>query len=56
MGRLYRDPLPGIINVNVVAVHFRSGLFLSTTNGVVMSQLLRAEQPQIDLAPLWVGR
>jgi glycine oxidase len=52
----YVGPLPGLRNAFVAAGHFRSGLFLSPATAVVMSQLLRGEQPQIDLAPFRVGR
>jgi glycine oxidase len=52
----YLGPLPGLRNAFVAAGHFRTGLFLSPATAVVMSQLLRGEQPQIDLAPFRVGR
>lgn len=52
----YLGSLPGIANGFVAAGHFRSGLFLSPATAVVMSQLLRGESPQIDLAPFRVGR
>jgi glycine oxidase len=55
-GLPYLGPLPGLTNAFVAAGHFRSGLFLSTATAVVMSQLIRDEQPQIDLAPFRVGR
>ena len=52
----YVGPLPGLSNAYVAAGHFRSGLYLSPATAVVMSQLLRDEQPQIDIAPFRVGR
>src|SRR5262245_27149315 len=55
-GLPYLGPLPGLKNAFVAAGHFRSGLFLSTATAVVMSQLLRGQQPQIDLSPFCVGR
>jgi glycine oxidase len=55
-GLPYLGPLPGVTNAFVAAGHFRSGLFLSTATAVVMSQLIRGQQPQIDLAPFRVGR
>jgi glycine oxidase len=48
--------LPGMKNAFIAAGHFRSGLFLSTATAVVMSQLIRGEEPEIDLAPFRVGR
>ncbi len=55
-GLPYLGQLPGLKNAYVAAGHFRSGLFLSTATAVVMSQLLRGEQPAINLAPFRVGR
>ena len=52
----YLGQLPRIANGFVAAGHFRSGLYLSPATAVVMSELLRTEQPQIDLAPFRVGR
>ena len=52
----YLGAIPGLSNVFVAAGHFRSGLFLSTGTAVVMSQLMRQENPQIDLRPFRVGR
>jgi glycine oxidase len=52
----YLGPLPGLSNAYVAAGHFRSGIFLSPATAVVMSQLLRGEQPLIDLGPFRVGR
>jgi glycine oxidase len=49
-GRPYLGPLPGLENAFVAAGHFRSGLQLSTGTAVVMSQLIRGEQPQVDLS------
>src|SRR6185436_15857121 len=55
-GLPYLGPLPGLKNAYIAAGHFRSGLFLSTATAVVMSQLIRDQQPQVELAPLRVGR
>ena len=55
-GLPYLGPLPGINNAFVAAGHFRSGLFLSTATAVVMSELLRGQQPQIDLTCFRIGR
>jgi glycine oxidase len=55
-GLPYLGSLPGLANAYVAAGHFRSGLYLSPATAVVMSQLLRGDQPQIDLAPFRVGR
>ena len=55
-GLPYLGRLPGLDNAFLAAGHFRSGLFLSPATAVVMSQLLRGEQPQIDLTPFGVGR
>jgi glycine oxidase len=55
-GLPYLGPLPGLKNAFVAAGHFRSGLYLSTATAVVMSELIRGEQPRIDLAPFRVGR
>ncbi len=52
----YLGLVPGLANVFVAAGHFRSGLFLSPATAVVMSELIRGEQPQIDLTPFRVGR
>jgi glycine oxidase len=55
-GLPYLGPLPGLANAFVAAGHFRSGLYLSPATATVMSQLLRGEQPQIDVGPFHVGR
>jgi glycine oxidase len=52
----YLGRLPGLANAFVAAGHFRNGLFLSPATALVMSQLLRDEQPRIDLTPFRVGR
>ncbi len=52
----YIGKLPGLDNAFVAAGHFRSGLHLSPGTAVVVSQLLRGEQPEIDLTPFRVGR
>jgi glycine oxidase len=55
-GLPYLGPLPGLKNGFVAAGHFRSGLYLSAPTAVLMSQLLRGQQPRIDLACFRVGR
>ena len=40
----------------IASGHFRSGLFLSTATAVLMSELMRGKEPQVDLAPFRVGR
>ena len=55
-GLPYLGQLPGLANCFVAAGHFRSGLYLSPATAVVMSQLLRGEQPSIDLSPFSVLR
>jgi glycine oxidase len=55
-GLPYLGSLPGLANCFVAAGHFRSGLYLSPATAVVMSQVLRGEQPSIDLAPFRVLR
>ncbi|MEX2175462.1 MAG: glycine oxidase ThiO [Pirellulaceae bacterium] len=52
----YLGPLPGLANAFVAAGHFRSGIYLSPATAVVMSQLMRGEPPEVDLAPFRVGR
>ena len=55
-GLPYLGRLPGLKNAFIAAGHFRSGLFLSAASAVVMSELMRGEQPRVDLAPFRVGR
>jgi glycine oxidase len=55
-GLPYLGRLPGLKNAFVAAGHFRTGLFLSPATAVVMSQLLRGQPPDIDLAAFRVGR
>ena len=55
-GQPYLGRVPGLENAFVAAGHFRSGLQLSTGTAVVMSQLIRGEQPQIDLSPFRLDR
>ena len=43
--------LPHLENAFVATGHFRAGLQLSAATAVVMSQLIRGEQPEIDLKP-----
>jgi glycine oxidase len=55
-GMPYMGKLPGLKNAFVSAGHFRSGLYLSAPAATLMSQLIRGEMPQLDLAPFRVGR
>ena len=55
-GLPYLGRLPGLKNAYVAAGHFRTGLYLSPATAVVMSRLLRGDDPQLDLAPFRVGR
>ena len=55
-GMPYLGRLPGLSNAFVAAGHFRSGLFLSPATAVVISQLLRGETTEVNLAPFRVGR
>ena len=55
-GLPYLGLLTGLGNAFVASGHFRSGLYLSPATAVVMSQLLRGDQPAIDLAPFRVLR
>jgi len=55
-GMPYMGRLPRLKNAFVSAGHFRSGLYLSAPAAIVMSQLIRGEQPQLDMAPFRVGR
>ena len=55
-GLPYLGSLPGLSNCFVASGHFRSGLFLSPATAVVMSELLRDEEPRIDLSPFRVLR
>jgi glycine oxidase len=55
-GMPYLGPLPGLDNAFVAAGHFRSGIWLSPGTALVMSQLIRGQQPAIDLGPFRVGR
>jgi glycine oxidase len=55
-GLPYLGKLPGLEDAYVAAGHFRSGLYLSAATAVVMSQLMRGEEPEIDLTPFRVGR
>ena len=52
----YIGAVPGLANTYVAAGHFRSGLFLSPATAVVVGQLVRGRQPEIDLSPFHVGR
>ena len=48
-GLPYLGRAPGLENVYVAAGHFRWGLQLSAATAVVMGQMVRGQQPQVDL-------
>lgn len=52
----YIGRVPGLEGVFLAAGHFRSGLNLSPATAIVMSQLIRGETPEVDLASFRVGR
>jgi glycine oxidase len=52
----YLGKIPMLANGFVAAGHFRSGLFLSPATAVVMSRLIRGEDPGTDLSPFRIGR
>lgn len=55
-GLPYLGAVPGLENAFIAAGHHRSGLTLSPATAVVMSQLIRGEQPTVDLAPFGLAR
>jgi glycine oxidase len=55
-GLPYLGRVPGLENAFVAAGHFRGGLQLSTGTAVVMSQLIRGQEPLIDLTPFRLDR
>ena len=55
-GLPYLGPIPGVENALIATGHFRSGLHLSPGTAVVLGQLVRGENPDIDLAPLHLDR
>lgn len=55
-GRPYMGSIPGYENAFAATGHFRSGLQLSPAVGVVMSQLIRGESPEVDLSPFRLDR
>jgi glycine oxidase len=55
-GMPYLGSIPGLENAFVAAGHFRSGLTMSPATAIVMSELIRGEEPSIDLASLRVDR
>ncbi len=55
-GLPYLGLLPGLANAFVAAGHFRSGLYLSPSTAVVMSELMRDQPTEIDLGPFRVSR
>ena len=52
----YLGKIPGLDNAFVAAGHFRSGLYLSPSTAVVMSQLMQGIDPVIDLTPFSLER
>lgn len=52
----YLGRVPGIENAYVAAGHFRSGLSLSAGTARIMAQLIRGQEPQIDLMPFAADR
>jgi glycine oxidase len=55
-GLPYLGPVPGVAGLFIAAGHFRQGLHLSPGTAVVMSQLIRGHQPEIDLTPFRLDR
>lgn len=55
-GLPYIGRLPGFENGFAAAGHFRSGLYLSPGTAVVLGQLMRDQQPEIDLTPFQLAR
>jgi glycine oxidase len=55
-GLPYLGRIPDLENAFIAAGHYRHGLHLSTGTAVVLSQLMRGEQPQVDLTPFRVDR
>ncbi len=55
-GLPYLGRLPDLENAFMAAGHFRSGLQLSPGTAVVMGQLIRGEQPTIDLSQFRTDR
>jgi glycine oxidase len=53
-GRPYMGRVPGLENAFVAAGHYRSGLILAPATAVLMSQLIRGQQPEFDLSPFAV--
>jgi glycine oxidase len=52
----YLGRIPAVENGFIAAGHYRHGLHLSPATAVVMSQLLRGEPTQVDLAPFRIDR
>ncbi len=55
-GRPYLGRVPGLQNAFVATGHYRSGLILAPATAVLISQLIRGQQPEFDLTPFAVGR
>jgi glycine oxidase len=55
-GMPYLGVVPGLQNAFVAAGHFRWGLYLSPATAVVLSELIRGLQPQIDLQAFRLDR
>ncbi|MGB6043960.1 MAG: hypothetical protein WBF93_12445 [Pirellulales bacterium] len=47
----YLGAVPGLTNAFVAAGHYRWGLYLSPATAVLLGELIRGLQPQIDLYP-----
>lgn len=47
----YLGAIPKIDNVSVVSGHYRNGILLAPGTARLMAQLIRGEQPSIDLTP-----
>jgi glycine oxidase len=52
----YLGQVPGLTNAYVAAGHFRSGIYLSPATAVLMSELIRGQQPSIDLTAFRLQR
>ncbi len=50
-GRPYLGRISGLKNAFVAAGHYRSGLILAPATAVLMAQLIRGQQPELDLKP-----
>jgi glycine oxidase len=55
-GLPYLGRIPGLENATIAAGHYRHGLHLSPGTAVVLGQVIRGEEPQVDLSPFRVDR